>query len=93
MHYDVEIGKYFSISQGVAIGAGGRAENSGCPMVEDIVYIGPGAKIFRRIIGNNVSIGANAVVTKSLPDNAVVAAVTTNIISYEGSSSLINIHQ
>jgi serine O-acetyltransferase len=38
------------------------------------VYIGPGAKLFGPIhIGNNVKIGANAVVHADLPDDAVAA--------------------
>ena len=41
--------------------------------IGEYVWIGPGAKIFGKIrIGNNVSIGANAVVSKDIPDNAIV---------------------
>jgi serine O-acetyltransferase len=37
------------------------------------VYIAPGAKIAGRIkIGDNVKIGANAVIERDIPDNAVV---------------------
>ena len=37
------------------------------------MYIGCGAKIIGKItVGNNVRIGANAVVTKDVPDNCVV---------------------
>ena len=34
--------------------------------------------------GNNVFIGANAVVAKNIPDNAVVGAPLGTIISYKG---------
>ena len=55
------------------------------------VYIGPGAKVIGGIrIGNNVAIGANAVVTHDVPDNAVVGGVPARILSYNGSSGLIN---
>jgi serine O-acetyltransferase len=67
------IGKNLRISQQVTIGVSGEGEKRGCPVIGDDVYIGPGAKIFGKItIGNNVKIGANAVIHKDIPDNAVV---------------------
>lgn len=66
------IGKNLNISQGVTIGMSGQGENRGVPVIGDNVYIAPGAKIFGKIkIGNNVKIGANAVIYKDIPDNAV----------------------
>lgn len=51
------------------------------PTIGDDVYIGPGAKIFGGIvIGDRVKIGANAVVTKSFPDNVTVAGVPAKIL-------------
>lgn len=42
--------------------------------------IGAGAVILGNItIGNNVSIGANAVVTKDIPDNCVAVGVPAKI--------------
>jgi serine O-acetyltransferase len=50
------------------------------PTIGDDVYIGPGAKLFGGIhIGNNVKIGANAVVNKSFPDNVTVVGVPARI--------------
>lgn len=87
---DVKIGEYCNLSQGVTIGSGGRGENSGCPTIGDRVFIGPGAKIFGPItIGNDVAIGANAVVTKDLPDQAVAVGIPAKIISYKGSKDFI----
>lgn len=44
-------------------------ENAGVPTIGDDVYIGAGAKILGAIyIGCNVTVGANAVVTKDVPD-------------------------
>lgn len=40
-------------------------------------------------IGNDVAIGANAVVTKDLPDQAVAVGIPAKIISYEGSQDWI----
>jgi len=52
----------------------------------------PGAKIFGPItIGNDVAIGANAVVTKDLPDNAVAVGIPARIISYEGSKDFCDL--
>ena len=40
-----------------------------------------GCKIFGSVrIGNNVTVGANAVVTKDIPDNAVVGGVPAKVI-------------
>lgn len=43
--------------------------------------MGLGAKIFGEVtIGNNVIIGANAVVVKDIPDNCVVGGIPAKII-------------
>lgn len=47
----------------------------GSPTIGDRCYIGAGAKIIGGItIGNDVRIGANAVVTRNVPSNATVVA-------------------
>lgn len=74
---DARIGKNCRIHVGTNIGG----YNGAVPMIGDNVYIGPGAKIFGGItVGDNVSIGANAVVNKSFPDNVVVAGVPAKVI-------------
>lgn len=52
------------------------------PTLGDNVFIGPGAKLFGKIIiGNNVSIGANSVVTKSFEQsNITIAGVPAKVI-------------
>lgn len=53
--------------------------------------MGPGSKIIGSVnVGNNAAIGANAVVTKDVADNAVVAGVPAKVISYEGSRGYID---
>ena len=85
------IGRNCNISQGVTIGQANRGPRKGHSIVGDNVYIGPGAKIVGSVrIGNNVAIGANCVVTKDVPDNAVVAGVPGRVISYEGSRDYVN---
>ncbi|WP_272869425.1 serine O-acetyltransferase [Paraprevotella clara] len=57
------------IFQGVIIGVG----TSGIPRIGNNVILSSGAKIIGGItIGNNVTIGANAVVTKDVPDNSLL---------------------
>lgn len=52
------------------------------PVVGDNIVFGAGSKILGGvIIGNNVVVGANAVVTKSVPDNVVVGGIPATVIS------------
>lgn len=47
----------------------GQDDKGGTPTIGDNCFIGPGAKIFGPIVlGDNVKIGANAVVNKSFPE-------------------------
>ena len=90
IHCDVKIGTNCNIGQQVSIGVGGRGERSGVPTIGDRVLIAPGAKVFGKItIGNDVAIGANAVVIQDIPDNAVVAGIPAKIISHKGSQDFI----
>jgi len=86
-----KIGKNCNISQGVTIGQTNRGSRKGFPIIGNNVYIGPGAKIIGGVtIGNDVAVGANCVVTKDVPDNAVVVGVPGRVISYDGSRGYIN---
>lgn len=75
-----------NLSQDVTIGLGGKGERTGVPTIGDGVYIAPGAKLFGKIrIGNDVKIGANAVVYRDVPDHAVVVlAPGFKVISLKG---------
>ena len=85
------IGKNCNISHEVTIGVKNRGPNTGVPNIGDNVYIGPGAKIFGDIVvGNHVAIGANCVVTKDVPDHAVVVGAPFKIISFKGSNGYVN---
>ena len=76
-----KVGKNCRIHPSTCIG-----NHGGAPILGDNVYIGPGAKIFGNImIGNNVAVGANAVVNKSFPDNVTIAGSPARIISQKSS--------
>lgn len=59
----------------------------GRPLLAVGSTIGLGAKIFGLIsIGDDIAIGANAVVAKCVPHKAVFAGIPARIISYKTSS-------
>jgi serine O-acetyltransferase len=90
IHPDVTIGWNCNISNKVTLGVSSRGKNAGVPHIGDFVYIGPGAVVIGNIhVGNNVAIGANSVITKNVPDNAVVAGIPGRIISYKGSEGYV----
>ena len=85
------IGDNVNISHGVTIGQANRGRHKGVAIIGNGVYIGPGVKIVGKvIIGNNVAIGANAVVTSDVPDNACVVGVPAKIISMNGADGYVN---
>ena len=78
-----KIGDNLSVFQGCTIGA---VVGKGVPVLGNDVMMYAGAKIVGDVkIGNNVVVGANAVVVKDVPDNAVVVGVPAKIVSYNAS--------
>ena len=74
IHSDVSIGEKCTIYQGVTLGD--RGGKGGVPTVGDRVIIGAGAKLNGGIeIGDDCRIGANAVVTKSVPSGCIAVGV------------------
>ncbi len=72
---DAVIGDDVVIRNGVTIGLR-RTGIRGSPIIGDRVDIGAGAKILGTIrIGNDVAIGANAVVLQDVPDNSLAVGV------------------
>lgn len=84
------IGENCNIAPMVVIGWGKNKGVEGFPVIGDRVWIGPGAKIFGPItIGNDVAIGANAVVNFNVPENSTVVGNPAKIIENKGSSEYI----
>ena len=76
-----KIGTNLTIYPGTIVG---RTGDGGVPTIGDNVFIGGGAKIFGGIkVGNNVTIAANSVVVKDVPDNAVVGGIPAKIIKFK----------
>jgi serine O-acetyltransferase len=74
-------GRNVVIEHGVTIGA----EKDTSPVLGDDVFIGAGAKIIGGVrIGSRVKIGANAVVTKDVPDDATVVGVPARVVKLRG---------
>lgn len=81
IHGATEIGDDCLIRHGVTTGNIGASDPQGVPKIGNRVEIGAGAKLIGRItVGDNVVIGANAVVTCDLPDGAVAVGVPAKII-------------
>ncbi len=78
------IGSNCKIMQGVSLGGTSgkkRPDGQSQPILGDGVFVGAGAKILGPIfIGDGAQIGANAVVLKDVPANAVAVGVPAQII-------------
>ena len=88
---NAKIGDYCRIQECVTIGSTGG--NDRAPQIGDFVFIACGARLIGDIrIGNNVAIGANAVVTKSCEKNHVtLAGIPAKVISNHGSDAFISV--
>jgi serine O-acetyltransferase len=70
-------GKNIIIESGVVIGD----EKGQAPVLGSNIFIGAGAKIIGGIsIGDNVKIGANAVVVKNVPNNSTAVGIPAKVI-------------
>lgn len=78
---NVKIGRNCTMLPGVVFGNKTEVPDDKTVIVGDDCYFGLGVKILGTVkIGNNVTVGANAVVTKDIPDNAIVGGVPAKII-------------
>ena len=80
---DARAGRNLVLEHGVTIGA----EKGQSPILGDNVFVGAGAKIIGPVrIGSDVKIGANAVVTRDLPDGATAVGIPARVIKIYGKS-------
>lgn len=92
LHSDVVMGRDCNLSQGVTIGLASADGKWGVPTIGDRVYIAPGAKVIGPIhLADGTVVGANAVVTRSTDENAIVAGIPAKTLSHKGSGEFIPI--
>ena len=89
---NTKIGSNCRINVDVNIGTNMETEKE-APVIGDNCFIGPGAKIFGKIkIGNNVAIGANAVVNKDVSDNCTVVGIPAKVVNNTGTKGRLRFY-
>jgi serine O-acetyltransferase len=84
---DAVFGDDCVVRNGVTVGLRHRGVR-GAPVIGDRVDIGAGAKVIGPIrIGNDVAIGANAVVIRDVPDGCLAVGVPARIIARSDATS------
>ncbi|MEE8126550.1 MAG: serine O-acetyltransferase EpsC [Nitrospirales bacterium] len=80
-----EIGDYVTLFQGVTLGGTGKDRGKRHPTLGNHVVVGAGAKVLGGIsIGDNVKIGANAVVLRSVPPESTVVGNPGRVVKRAG---------
>lgn len=80
VHPDVRVGRNCRLHPSTSIG-----DYNGVPQLGDDVYLGPGAKIYGPVtLGDNVAVGANAVVNRSFGSNVTLGGVPARIVAEKG---------
>lgn len=79
------IGDCVTLFQGVTLGGTGKERGKRHPTLGSHVVVGAGAKILGGMtIGDNVTVGANSVVLKSVPPHSTVIGVPARVIRVKG---------
>lgn len=88
---DAVIGANANLTHGIMLGQANRGERAGSPILGDRVFLGAGAKVIGRIhLGDDCAVGANAVVTKDVPEKGVVGGIPAKLLSTGGSDGYVN---
>lgn len=88
---DAVIGANANLTHGIMLGQANRGERAGSPILGDRVFLGAGAKVIGRIhLGDDSAVGANAVVTKDVPERGVVGGIPAKLLSTGGSEGYVN---
>lgn len=86
----VVVGCDCNINHGVTIGVKYGGKNPGVPVIGDRAFFGSGSVVMGGIkLGNDVAVGANAVVVESIPDSGVVVGAPAKLVSRKGSSDYV----
>ncbi|HVY07554.1 MAG TPA: DapH/DapD/GlmU-related protein [Burkholderiales bacterium] len=84
------LGRDCNINHGVTIGVTYGGKHPGVPIVGNRAFLGPGCTVIGGIsLGDDVAIGANAVVTNSVPDRGVVVGNPGKQVSSNGSMNYV----
>lgn len=90
VHPLAKLGSNINLGPGIVIGYGVVNGVGGYPVLGDDIFIGPGAKIFGPIhIGDNVQVGANAVIIRDVEANCKAVGVPAKVIPYNGYNSMV----
>lgn len=88
---DAVIGANCNITHGAMLGQMNRGPKAGSPILGDDVFLAAGCKVIGRIhLGDRAAVGANAVVTKDVPEDGVVGGIPAKLLSTNGSEGYIN---
>lgn len=88
---DAVIGANANLTHGIMLGQSNRGQRAGSPILGDRVFLASGCKVIGRIhLGNDCAVGANAVVTKDVPEMGVVGGIPAKLLSNAGSDGYIN---
>lgn len=88
---DAVIGANANLTHGTMLGQSNRGERAGSPILGDRVFLAAGCKVIGRVhLGDDCAVGANAVVTKDVPERGVVGGIPARLLSSAGSDGYIN---
>lgn len=89
IHGNSVIGDDSIIRQGVTLGLRHLDRLTEAPSLGKRVNVGAGAKLFGNIIiGNDVNVGANAVVLSDVPDGATVVGIPAKVVKMAAQTAL-----